>query len=425
MEIKSVTCRAKIKNWEELDTIVSRAIELEEKMDELKNKMDSDNFCADCPYAHMTHDTVEYWGSYVNRDYTYCDAEFNPEYSDCARHDEYQELEDEFNQCCDEFEALMARAIAITPAGKINKDSDGKWDYDCSLWVFGDFVARVDNRSGIIDANSRFIEIDRDTVSKGIIIDTNKSIFDGDYIRMVVRGKYGKKIYHVGTVVYDALGGFAIENAIGDKVYIANFIDDVEEFSIVGNKYDGYYYKNAYIPESKEELIELIKNKVPFGVINTSKITDMSNLFVNSIIDDCTGIETWDTSRVTDMSYMFYHANIKSPAIAGIAMWNTGNVKNMYGMFACSNFDYDISKWDTSNVSNMSKMFYGSPFNCDLSRWNIKSLTDGKLMFDEKYNYFLTEWFSDGEIKSPVIANALNDYFGANIVKYCHDTKGE
>ena len=63
-----------------------------------------------------------------------------------------------------------------------------------------------------------------------------------------------------------------------------------------------------YKPSTKTELQELVKDEsVYLGDIDTSLITDMSNLFDRSNVyrRDFSGIESWDVSNVTDMSYMF------------------------------------------------------------------------------------------------------------------------
>ncbi|MCH5336708.1 MAG: BspA family leucine-rich repeat surface protein, partial [Campylobacter sp.] len=59
------------------------------------------------------------------------------------------------------------------------------------------------------------------------------------------------------------------------------------------------------------------------GEIDTSKITDMSELFYKSEREDFSGIETWDTSKVTNMREMVrwalsFNQNINS--------WNVSNV---------------------------------------------------------------------------------------------------
>jgi hypothetical protein len=43
----------------------------------------------------------------------------------------------------------------------------------------------------------------------------------------------------------------------------------------------------------------------------------------------------------------------------------------MYGMFAGSSFNNDISRWDVSSVDTMSYMFEGGVFNGDISSWDL------------------------------------------------------
>ena len=85
--------------------------------------------------------------------------------------------------------------------------------------------------------------------------------------------------------------------------------------------------EHKYYPNSKEELIkniqELISNKIyDFNCIDTSEITDMSDLFSD-----------YDVNKI--------------------------NIKDM---------NINISDWDVSNVINMSEMFNNcNSFDCDLS----------------------------------------------------------
>ena len=103
-------------------------------------------------------------------------------------------------------------------------------------------------------------------------------------------------------------------------------------------------------PTSKAELRSLIKQELQhqgpdadLNFIDTSKITDMSNLFFGFIDIQNIKIDQWDVSNVRDMSYMF-----------------------MY----CNNFNCDLSHWDVSNVKNMNFMFaHCYKLNCNLSRW--------------------------------------------------------
>ena len=75
--------------------------------------------------------------------------------------------------------------------------------------------------------------------------------------------------------------------------------------------------KFKYHPETKEELLKLCRDEsVYLGDIDTSKITDMSNLFRGKYNEikysrDFSGIELWNVSNVTDMSGMFSESSFK------------------------------------------------------------------------------------------------------------------
>src|SRR5574344_475220 len=85
-----------------------------------------------------------------------------------------------------------------------------------------------------------------------------------------------------------------------------------------------------YHPKTRDELEDIINkriksegNKCDLNDIDTSNITDMSNLFKNSEFN------------------------------GNISKWDVSNVENMWSMFAHSKFNGDISNWDVSNVVDM------------------------------------------------------------------------
>ena len=170
-----------------------------------------------------------------------------------------------------------------------------------------------------------------------------------------------------------------------------------------------------YHPNSKEELTkniqELISNKIyDFNCIDTSEITDMSNLFgdiVNNIYKINFDVSKWDVSNVTNMEFMFL--NCKSFEGKCLENWNVSNVENMkYMFYSCKDFDCDLSSWDVSKVKDMDNMFDGckkfegkglenwdvsnveiSSFmfvkcenlNCDLSKWDVRNIIRMSSMF--------------------------------------------
>ena len=149
-----------------------------------------------------------------------------------------------------------------------------------------------------------------------------------------------------------------------------------------------------YHPKYKWQLKLLtLDNSVNLGDIDTSAITDMSELFDRSGRKDFSGIDSWDVSSVTDMSGMFcFCENFNQP----LDSWDVSSVTNMSGMFCfCENFNQPLDNWDVSSVTNMSEMFAGCyNFNQPLNNWNVGSVTDMSGMFRDcdNFNQPLNNW---------------------------------
>lgn len=149
-----------------------------------------------------------------------------------------------------------------------------------------------------------------------------------------------------------------------------------------------------YYPQSREELLELVKyENIYLNNIDTSAITDMSNLFENSNRSNFSGIESWDTSNVVSMKKMFSSAYEFN---GDISKWDTSNVRDMSEMFSNAyKFNGDISKWNVSNVVNMNLMFvFAESFNQPLNDWNVSNVKEMGGMFDGaiKFNQPLDKW---------------------------------
>ena len=95
-----------------------------------------------------------------------------------------------------------------------------------------------------------------------------------------------------------------------------------------------------YHPKTKDELKDIINQKIEsrgnecdLNDIDTSNITDMSNLFAYSHFNG--DISRWNVSKVTNMSGIFYSSRFNG----NISNWDVSNVECMAGMFRVSTFD--------------------------------------------------------------------------------------
>ena len=123
--------------------------------------------------------------------------------------------------------------------------------------------------------------------------------------------------------------------------------------------------KYNYHPKTKKELKKLINqlieergNEGDFNDIDTSKITDMLELFdgMNEFNGD---ISNWDVSNVTDMAFMFYDCESFNRPLAN---WNVSNVTDMFGMFyGCTSFNRPLANWNVSKVEYNYNTFYNCP----------------------------------------------------------------
>lgn len=105
----------------------------------------------------------------------------------------------------------------------------------------------------------------------------------------------------------------------------------------MSDAFDGY--KGSYIPP-----------------LDTSNVTNMNNMFSYCAnLKTLTNIYDFDTSNVTNMRYMFRNSGLE---VVVLDNWDTSKVTDMGNMFdSCSSLQrLDMSKCDTSKVTNMSYM---------------------------------------------------------------------
>ena len=119
--------------------------------------------------------------------------------------------------------------------------------------------------------------------------------------------------------------------------------------------------------------------------INTSKITDMSKLFLglnHIILIHNIDISEWNVSNVKDMTLMFYKCEKFNCYLGN---WDVSNVMRTTSMFSgCKKFTgKGLENWNVSKCTNMNWMFDEcEKFYCDLNNWNISNTTDTYWMFN-------------------------------------------
>ena len=122
---------------------------------------------------------------------------------------------------------------------------------------------------------------------------------------------------------------------------------------------------------------------------NTSEVIDMSSMFSACISLTSLDVSNFDTSKVIDMSDMFRRSDFDSMHIEKINVSNfdTSKVIDMSDMFAgCSSLtSLDVSNFDTSKVINMSDMFSecSSLTSLDLSSFDTSKVTTMNWIFNK------------------------------------------
>lgn len=148
-------------------------------------------------------------------------------------------------------------------------------------------------------------------------------------------------------------------------------------------KYVGFSGK-TYTPVNSRYLFSADSGRKSYGFnpvyiegskLDTSKTTDMSNMFLGLLALKTLDVSTWDTSKVTDMSFMFYNA--RALTSLDVRSWNTSNVTSMTYMFsnALSLNLLDLGQWDVRNVTSMNYMFSGTKnlVELNIGGWEINN----------------------------------------------------
>ena len=117
---------------------------------------------------------------------------------------------------------------------------------------------------------------------------------------------------------------------------------------------------------------------------NTSKVTNMSDMFFTLPNITSLDVSSFDTSNVTDMSSMFQGCS--GLTSLDVSNFDTSKVTDMDDMFSyCPKLtSLDLRSFDTRNVTSMYHMFFNSSSlkTLDLSGWDMSNVTSMYHMFE-------------------------------------------
>ena len=215
---------------------------------------------------------------------------------------------------------------------------------------------------------------------------------------------------------------------------------DNENDIITNNDITTVIYK--YFPKTREELEKIIIERLKENIkepylndINTSEITDMSNLFssqysdylykngINSKKIKKLDLSNFNTSKCTNMTGMFWKCS--SLEELDISNWDTSKVTDMSWMFfRCESLkELNISGWDISKVTDMGFMFYGCKLlkKLDISDQDISSETDTRNMFDGCNKTIIPAYYKSGLMENNLNFNPA-DYIDDEDTVISHQT---
>lgn len=199
----------------------------------------------------------------------------------------------------------------------------------------------------------------------------------GEEIQLI----YIDRNFTLGYAGFGAAGDGSIYEGPGGYIYcrISRF-DGGEAFGSFEINYDGGYTQSygfrvteapfLYNPQTKEELIQFINDpNINLSDINTEQITDMSELFKDSQIDEqrLYGVAGWKVTNVTNFDSMFENCTNFNT----ILYWDMSSAITTRRMFAnCTNLYETPSLSNMNNITDASFMF----LNCKIG--DISNITD-------------------------------------------------
>ena len=207
---------------------------------------------------------------------------------------------------------------------------------------------------------------------------------------------YGSKIKHVGFAgkVYapvDSSSLFSINSSTVESSYDSNG-DHI--IGTVGHGFNPVTFDTTHLDTSKvtdmHQMFSGMSNLTKLDVthFDTSKVTDMFGMFSGMSNLISLDVTHFDTSNVTDMSAMF--SGMSKLTNLDVTHFDTSNVTDMSAMFSGMSklTNLDVTHFDTSNVKKMNSMFEGMSnlTNLDVTKFDTSKVTNMAAMFSNVSN---------------------------------------
>ena len=145
--------------------------------------------------------------------------------------------------------------------------------------------------------------------------------------------------------------------------------------------------RNMFLSGDDEQKIKNIL-EIDLSRFDTSKVTNMQDMFAGMFNLTSLNLSSFDTSKVTNMHAMFYR--VSNLTTLNLSNFNTSNVTDMSRMFyRVSNLTtLNLSNFNTSQVTDMALMFcdMSNLTTLNLSSFNTSRVTDMGLMFADMSN---------------------------------------
>ena len=268
----------------------------------------------------------------------------------------------------------------------------------CFLGIEPGYVVTIDtNNPGSTNNDQMLIfaygDYRIEAYQNGVLVETYEGLSDTETLTLPEPGVYDLRILPIGdTPITSMLWNGSSDRRKVTKVLSIGRSIDWQNLSHWGCD-NLISVKSGLNTSSVTNMTNLFRDcssltYVDLSGLDTSSLVRMDNLFRDCSSLTSVNLSGLDTSSATTMTSMFQGcSSLTSVDLSG---FNTSSVKSMSSMFqGCSSLiSVDLSSFDTSSVTNMYGMFSGAKTEgvIGIDEFNISSLSTGS--FEGAFNMF-------------------------------------